>query len=467
MKENNSSKTKNSKREKSIIRIIIAVIGILLLLIAGFAYALNRYFNSNVKEDFETVDESGQLPDKWKDNESLNVLVVGLEETRTDMIMVVSYNPKRNDLSMISVPRDTYVENEYSDPTFHKINSVYAIPKLEGGIERLASQVSKKIGVPINHYVILDYKGVRNIVNAVGGVDVEIEQNMYYKDPSAKPPLNIYFEKGPTTIMGDEAIEYLRWRKNSDGTGANGGDIARVQRQQDFIVRALEKALHPDKIVNVVNAIFKNVKTSLSLKDVLVLAKNAVSMEREDIKTYQAVGYATQFNGLWYYLSDDEKNYQLMEKIMNGIFISEEDLKPSDSFMAKAMELDKSSYTKRNSIKTRYYDYEKEEENPVGETIVVDVSDKNTEESVIFEGEGTTDDVNATNPEQPNSDQPNTQNQNDNSNQINQNNNQTSPETNQSEVQQSPDITNTQETPQNTNNNQNNNNSETEGSPIF
>lgn len=357
------------KRRRNVKNIVLVIISVLILLIAGVVFAINREFNKTVRKDFDTVDLSGKDDSKWKDSDTLNVLVLGMEDVRSDMLMVASYNPKKNDLNIISVPRDSYVDNNYKDGPLHKINSLYGYPNTKDGVKRVAQEVSRILGIPINQYVMIDYDAVRNIVDAIGGVEVDIPFNMYYDDPYAKPPLHIYFKKGPTTVMGDQAVEYLRWRQNSDGSRSEEGDIGRVKRQQDFVIRAIQKSLQPSKIQHVIKAIFKNVETSLKLTDILNLATHAIDMEKDDIKAYQSIGMAFYDGnyGLWFYENDVKSNHKLLEKIADGQTILKSDLEPSKTFISRVSVKDKSQQLWDGSLSGSNDEYHEEHTNPIGE----------------------------------------------------------------------------------------------------
>ena len=236
-----------SKKKK----IILAVLIFLFSLVAIVAYAFNKYYKSNVlKNDFKTV-IADSVDEDVKNTDRINVLVLGMEHTRTDMIMVASFDPVAKTLNAISIPRDTFVQraeysNNYPDNTLKKINAVYEIP--DESVERLANTVSDILGVPIHDYVMVDYKAVGDVTDAVGGVDVAIPFNMNYDDPWSDPPLHVHFTKGTTHLNGNNAIEFLRWRHNNDGSYGNEGDIGRVKRQQEFMKKILDKALNPTSL---------------------------------------------------------------------------------------------------------------------------------------------------------------------------------------------------------------------------
>ena len=124
-----------------------------------------------------------------------------------DAIMLVTYDVPNQKIGMLSVPRDTLVDE--SSP---KINS-----SLHGGIENLQDVVSDLVGYPIDFYITIDLDGFVELVDAVGGVEFDVPVEMYYSDPTQD--LNIFFQPGMQHLDGQAAMEVCRFRKNGDGTG--------------------------------------------------------------------------------------------------------------------------------------------------------------------------------------------------------------------------------------------------------
>lgn len=341
-------------------KIILSIIAFLFVLCGVVAFAVYSAYKSNVyNSNFKTIVAEGVKEDP-QNKERLNVLVLGMEHTRTDTIMVATFDPVLKTLNIISIPRDTYVDrSEYPDyypyNTYKKINALYELPTTEGGVERLASKVSEILGIPIHDYIMVSYDAVADITDAVGGVDVEIKHPMYYDDPWSDPPLHVNFSVGTAHLDGKNAIEYLRWRHNNDGSYGNEGDEGRVKRQQGFLKKVLEKALNPTVFPKLVEATFKNVKTSLELGKAMSLASDVTSMPKENIRFYQEVGTPAYFNGLWYYLLDANKTTALMSKIMNNETITDEDINPSQEFENSA--LAKGNSENYNSGNSSYKEY--------------------------------------------------------------------------------------------------------------
>ena len=341
-------------------KIILSIVAFIFVLCGVVAFAVYSAYKSNVyNANFKTIVAEGVTEDP-QNKERLNVLVLGMEHTRTDTIMVATFDPVSKTLNIISIPRDTYVDrSEYPDyypyNTYKKINALYELPTTEGGVERLASKVSEILGIPIHDYIMVSYDAVADITDAVGGVDVEITNPMYYDDPWSDPPLHVNFSVGTAHLDGKNAIEYLRWRHNNDGSYGNEGDEGRVKRQQGFLKKVLEKALNPTVFPKLVEATFKNVKTSLELGKAMSLASDVTSMPKENIRFYQEVGTPAYFNGLWYYLLDADKTTALMSKIMNNETITDEDINPSQEFENSA--LAKGNSENYNSGNSSYKEY--------------------------------------------------------------------------------------------------------------
>ena len=151
---------------------------------------------------------------------------------RTDTIMVVNYNPSTDQIKVVSVPRDTLITNNGKNL---KINAAYAV----GGYPKIKTEVENLLGININYMVKIDYNAFVELIDALGGVTMEIDQNMIYDDEGQN--LHINFKAGETVKMdGQKAQEFFRWRKNNDGSGLANGDLDRIKNQQKFISKVVD-----------------------------------------------------------------------------------------------------------------------------------------------------------------------------------------------------------------------------------
>lgn len=259
--------------------------------------------------------EKSELEKLVEKSKRINILLLGLEDTRTDVMILASFDLKSKKVDLISIPRDTYYHIEgYDAADQKKINAVYGHSKANGGkAEGAMKAVSNILKVPIHHYVTLSYKGVEQIVDSLGGVKVTIPFDMDYDDPYSNPPLHIKLKKGTRVLNGKNAVKFLRHRQNNDGSHSDG-DLGRINRQQQFIKAAAKKALS-FRLPSVANTVFKFVKTNMGFDDIIYYAKSAIGISTDDIKTYRLPGKANNSKSASYYIYDDKATEDIMLEI--------------------------------------------------------------------------------------------------------------------------------------------------------
>jgi LCP family protein required for cell wall assembly len=192
-------------------------------------------------------------PELKKDNQGrTNVLIVGIDTRpsspglqNTDTIIVLSYNHKTNDAVLLSIPRDTWVahpDNEY----YHlKINGIYNICENEKegtGLDCLKQSAETLTDLDIQYYAMLDIAGLVEVVDTLGGVEVDVENTFTdYMFPASGGGYEIVsFDAGPQEMDGEEAMQYARSRH---AQGPEGSDFARARRQQKLIIAIAQKIL--------------------------------------------------------------------------------------------------------------------------------------------------------------------------------------------------------------------------------
>jgi LCP family protein required for cell wall assembly len=250
-------------------------------------------------------------------NNRINVLLLGLENTRSDTIMVASYDSKNKTGDVISIPRDTYVDRDgFVNSGNNKINSVYTVK----GIEGLSEIILNITGIKIDKYVTIDYDGVRAAVDAVGGVEVDVPFHMRYTDPYSNPPLDINIEPGKQLIKGDRAMEFLRFRKTNYAgySGYSDGDLGRIEAQQGFVKAAIKKALSI-RLPLVVKEVYPHIDTDFSLSEATSLAMGSMGFSIENVNFHTLPGYTQTRNGLSFYILD----YLATKDLMNSIHVIE------------------------------------------------------------------------------------------------------------------------------------------------
>jgi len=285
-----------------------------LLFVAGWdgrniSRASNKMFGTG---NLATLVNSKQL--KESNDERVNILLVGYSvddpghsgAKLTDSIMVLSLNTQEHKGYMLSIPRDLYV----SIPNYGsaKINEAYQA----GGIDTLEQVISDNFNIPIQYHVLIDYAAVRDIVNSLGGVSVNIKsedpRGLY--DPNFKPneggPLKL--KNGQHDLDGETALRLTRARGSTYGSyGFPRSDFNRVENQQ-LVLAAIKKkidwrlVLDPRVNEKFFDAVADNIKTNIKASEVLTMYRlfNAVpegqlrSVSLHDLdKTNYYIGFQT------------------------------------------------------------------------------------------------------------------------------------------------------------------------------
>lgn len=314
---------RKKRRRKNIVKLIFTII---LLLIFGSGIYIYSFI-SGLKTN--TLGE-GTSPASSSD--PINILILGMDigdtdnQTnksirRSDTIMVFNYNPNTKKVHIVSIPRDTLIEVDgYLDTgeyqRYWKINAAYAL----GGEEEIITHVESLLDININYVVEIDYNAFRSIVDAIGGVEMTIEQDMYYDDD--EQDLHINFKAGETVLLdGQKAEEFFRWRKNNDGTGLVNGDLDRIKNQQLFMSKLLDKALSPTivfKAPKILKAISDNVDTNIPANKLISLGLKVLGVDSSDIIMTTLQGEPEDIYGQSYIVAYKDYNTDLINALNSG-----------------------------------------------------------------------------------------------------------------------------------------------------
>lgn len=244
-----------------------------------------------------------------KDKKRFNVLIVGLEDLRTDTIMVASYDMEQKKADLLSIPRDTYYPRDvYDSPDLKKINAVYS----QEGIEGLVPAIQELLGIPIEKYVIVDYNAVVECVDLLGGVEVNVPFHMVYNDPYDDPPLYIDIAEGTQVLNGEQSLKFLRYRK-----GYSNQDLGRIEAQQQFIKSAVKKALGL-KLPSLIKEAYSYIETNINITDILSLTNDIIGFSTDNINLQTMPGAETPLEGLSFYIPD-KKAIEMLANEMYGI----------------------------------------------------------------------------------------------------------------------------------------------------
>lgn len=332
-KKENKNKRKDKKEKRGLnifLKVLFTIFMIIIILMAVLIYLYNHNIN-NIFDKINTrkinVEELGISEEARQQHVETvkNVLLLGTDtgdltsQGRTDSIIIASMNTKLKTLKLISIPRDTYVNIKGYAP--QKINHSFFF----GGPALMLNTINSNFDLALEDYVLIDYKGVAEIVEAVGGIDVKLEQgeinfiNRYIPEMQRKTKLKTtYINKGPGVIHldGVRAVAHARNR-------SVGSDFDRQERQRTIILKVLEKAKDmkvPDMLKFAEKAAGL-VQTSLDKKEIIEYIteiglnknqylKNIMSFQNPSLETHSG-NHGRSADGLYVFKPNVEKTKEL------------------------------------------------------------------------------------------------------------------------------------------------------------
>ena len=249
-------------------------------------------------------------------NKRRNILLLGVdsngegtdpfEGTRTDTIILMNIDPRTKSLNAISIPRDSKVYLP-GDHGVQKINAAHAI----GGIGMTIKTIEDTLGVKIDRYVMVHDQAVKEVVDALGGIDIYVEKDMHYNDYTGKLFINL--KKGDNHLSGKEVIGYLRFRHDAMG------DIGRTQRQQWFLRGLMEALKKPEtlaKLPEIINVANKYIKTNMSFYELSQYAGLAKHLDMDKIEIAMLPGAPNKKGYISYWILDPEKTQEVVDRLI-------------------------------------------------------------------------------------------------------------------------------------------------------
>lgn len=265
--------------------------------------------------------EEKKIDDHFDEKNEILFLLLGVDAkdvskskgTRTDTMMLVNIDFNTGAVKILSIPRDTRVDIRGLSGK-RKINAAHA----NGGPELSVKTVQDLLGVDLDYYVKVDYKVVKEVVDAIGGVKVDVPMNMKYDDPTADPPLHINLKKGVQVLNGDESLQFLRFRK-----GYKDADLGRIKAQQQFMKAFMEQALKPKnllKLPKMISAYYKYVDTNIPMGTLTKMAFSANKINTENIQGATIPGDG-QYIGKTSYFIYNKEEMDILVKEMFGDYL--------------------------------------------------------------------------------------------------------------------------------------------------
>ena len=260
----------------------------------------------------------------------INFLVIGIDDdgTRSDTIMLFSYDGYSNRVNILSMPRDTRIMiNGYHQ----KLNASIGVGienvkkgKDKEKEEELIRQIKALTGLPVHYFMTIDFDAFKEIIDALGGIDFNVPYNMNYDDPAQN--LHIHLTAGMQHLDGQAAHDFVRFRHNNSGPAPGEyamGDEGRIYWQQEFMKELIKQKAVPQylsKITEVFDVVSKNVRTNYTMQDLIKHLGAIENIDATSIEAYELPGgsWYEDFgsgNGIWWYLNNEEKTRTLINDV--------------------------------------------------------------------------------------------------------------------------------------------------------
>ena len=328
-------KGRRYKKESSMgKKILIALMIILIIIVILLGIAAGLVMNKIGKVEFNELDESqlginNKLYDELTVNISKeefenikNVALFGVDGGRSDAIIIASINQNDKTIKLLSIPRDTYVQVDGYGKT--KINHAYAYGK-----EQLALKtINSNFGLNITEYVTINFKGLINVINKIGGIELTITKaekeyiNQYVHESyqltgRTRKLLTSY---GKVQLTGEQALTHARNR-------TIGSDFEREERQRDVITAAMEQVTKKSitEIWKLSDSILEEVRTNLDVAECMKIATNVLPNASAYLNNViskqvpsQEIGQGQTIGGLYYFVCDLDEASKIFKETIYG-----------------------------------------------------------------------------------------------------------------------------------------------------
>ncbi|CEE03042.1 transcriptional regulator [Caldibacillus thermoamylovorans] len=310
-------KTKRKKRKRLVILLPFLIILVSILSYGGFLY---WKAHSAISDSFEDIgrdksDLREKIVDPTKDNISILIIGVDSSEARkergnnlSDTLMLATLNKHENSVKLLSIPRDTYV---YVPAIGEKTKINHAHSK--GGAKATIETVENLLEVPIDYYVSINFEAFIEIVDALGGITVDVPYE--FAELDSKEKSLIFLKPGVQKLNGEEALALARTRKLDN-------DIERGKRQQEIIKAIIKKAVSVGSITkydDVIEAVGNNMKTNMTFGEMRGLASYGLNDKNLAIESLTLKGSDYKPGKTYYYKLDEESLEETKQLLVNHL----------------------------------------------------------------------------------------------------------------------------------------------------
>ncbi len=282
------SPRKKSKYSKKVVYSLLALLLIVVIIVIYYINAILSAANAISDPDdsqFKGVENNEPLP-IWEGTDRVNILILGgddrgLKENevpRSDSMIIASIDPVTKKATLFSVLRDVWAEIPgHSD---NRINSALQL----GGPSLAMNTISELTGLSIQYYVYTDFQGFISLIDALGGIEFEVEKRMYYIDTADDPQYNIDLQPGLQQLDGSTALQYVRFRKDALS------DFTRTERQRNFLSAVVDKVKRTSSLIKLptlLDSVVPYVETNMGIDDMVKLARLGFEIDTSAIPSIQ------------------------------------------------------------------------------------------------------------------------------------------------------------------------------------
>ena len=284
-------------RIKSPVRFIVAIVTVLIIIWMCYNFVIA----------LQTGETFSFFGNGMRSGDAETFVVAGVDEDgyRTDLILLCQINRADKRIHILQIPRDTRVNNKRNDK---KINSAYY-----SGFDVMSREIAQVTGITPEHYVMVGFDGFQKIVDAVGGVTLEIPFAMKYDDPAQD--LHIDLPAGKQKLDGEKAEMYMRYRKGNDGNGYAEGDVGRLSAQKELYNAVGDKLLSPLGLLRlpaVYSAVKKNTETNFTGGEIFGIMKDVMRIGKDRVTIDTLPGSGKYVGGVSYFVYDAKATEKLV-----------------------------------------------------------------------------------------------------------------------------------------------------------
>jgi polyisoprenyl-teichoic acid--peptidoglycan teichoic acid transferase len=285
---------------------LVALLGFLLGMIGGLGvYCVHKIGSGALFNPLTLINPP------FNGRSQVNILLIGADNTGdglSDTLIVTHIDTRTRRLGVLSIPRDSRVE--IPGHGTEKINASHAF----GGNDLTKETVSQLLGIPIDYYLTINSDGLAQMVDAAGGIEIEVPKRMRYHDSWGH--LNIDLQPGWQRLNGEQAVGFVRFRHDAIG------DIGRMQRQQEFL-RALANELNRPAVIpripGLTQALLNTVQTNLSAGDLVYLARLGKQFNPSQIPMAILPAEPQTLHGISYLILEAEGVRRAVQEVLLGL----------------------------------------------------------------------------------------------------------------------------------------------------